>query len=586
MLLLLLACSDYELSGEGDVVAGARCEDAAPPAAYAVTPDSECVASPTVGSFDPVIEWQWTGSDAAPTFTHVVSTPVVGNLHDDDGDGVLGEGDLPDLVFAAFQDKEQTKEGVLFAIPGDGQGLHWAVSPEVYGNAGVALGDLDGDGFPEVCASSMTHSVVCVNRFGQELWRAGNLPAYNGHPAIADLDGDGLAEVVYGREVFTHDGTLLFTGQGGMGGWSSNHASVPVDLDGDGLMEIVAGDTVYSLDGSILWQDDLGDGFPAIGDFDDDADPEIVRVSQGLMVLSDTDGTTIWTLQVDPQNRGGPPTIADFDGDGLPEIGVAGYAAYTVVDTDGSILWQMPTEDDSSSITGSSVFDFEGDGAAEVVYADEETLWVYDGATGAVLLEMSEHASNTRLEYPLIADVDGDDATEIVIVSVNSWWEGWDGLTVIGDLNDSWAPARRIWNQHAYHITNVGPWGGIPTEQEPNWTSWNTFRSAGTELGPAHWRADLVPGEPESCDTQCFEDSVLVWVPVENRGLVTAVGASVRVGGQLQELGDIPSGEVFIAGPFELTQEQWGQGIEVDPSDSVPECIEGGQRSLGPWPCG
>lgn len=60
-----------------------------------------------------------------------------------------------------------------------------------------------------------------------------------------------------------------------------------------------------------------------------------------------------------------------------------------------------------------------------------------------------------------------------------------------------------------------------------DWTSWNTFRSAGTELGPAHWRADRVPGEPESCDTQCFEDSVLVWVPVENRGLVTAVGASV-----------------------------------------------------------
>jgi hypothetical protein len=587
MLLLVLGCSDYELNEAEDVVAGeATCVDVPTPAPYAVSADSTCVAEPAIGSFDPVVEWRWEGHADHPGFINAVATPVIGNLHDDDGDGVLGEGDQPDIVFVAFFEKEQTKAGILVAMPGDGQGTHWTAAPDVYGNAGLALGDLDGDGFPEICASSMTHSVVCLNRYGQELWRAGEEPAYNGHPAIADLDADGTAEVVYGREVFRADGTLMWRGTGGLGGRGVNtHAAIPVDLDGDGQMEVVAGNTVYDTDGTILWQDGE-DGYPAIGNFDDDGDPEWVRVSDGWLILSDTDGSTIWSVLVDVEERGGPPTVADFDGDGQPEVGVAGYANYTVLETDGTVLWTAPTEDDSSSVTGSSVFDFEGDGAAEVVYADEETLWVYDGATGAVLLEMNEHASNTRLEYPVIADVDGDGATEIVLVSANAWWAGWAGVTVIGDVADSWAPARRIWNQHAYSITNVGNFGSIPVEQQPNWLTWNNFRAAGTELGPAHWQPDLLPGEPEVCTLTCIDDVVSIWVPIENRGLVSALDVWVDVAGQPIEVGDVGSGEVVWVGPVEVEQDAWeGGSIEVDPLDALQECREENERPLGDWPC-
>jgi hypothetical protein len=48
------------------------------------------------------------------------------------------------------------------------------------------------------------------------------------------------------------------------------------------------------------------------------------------------------------------------------------------------VVWQVQNHDLSSSVTGSSVFDFEGDGKAEVIYADECFLWVFDGQTGAV----------------------------------------------------------------------------------------------------------------------------------------------------------------------------------------------------------
>src|SRR5690606_10940990 len=96
-------------------------------------------------------------------------------------------------------------------------------------------------------------------------------------------------------------------------------------------------------------------------------------------------------------NRGGPPTVADFDDDGRPEIGVAGGYSYAVFDMNrpgedvpaGSVpadpgagqlfmRWSQETQDLSANASGSSVFDFQGDGAAEVIYADECYVRAYD----------------------------------------------------------------------------------------------------------------------------------------------------------------------------------------------------------------
>ena len=53
------------------------------------------------------------------------------------------------------------------------------------------------------------------------------------------------------------------------------------------------------------------------------------------------------------------------------------------------------------------------------MYADECFLRVYDGKTGDVLFS-SYRTSGTWLENPVIADVDKDDNTEIVVNSANS----------------------------------------------------------------------------------------------------------------------------------------------------------------------
>lgn len=281
----------------------------------------------------------------------------------------------------------------------------------------------------------------------------------------------------------------------------------------------------------------------------------------GWLSVFTADGTLITAIDYDtsPYNlgaRGGAPNIDDFDGDGFPEVGTAFSAGYGLSDfqapsvacpqwttrlaSDPAVLapgsnpartpggactqdsdctvdgttcnegtgqciclhnsWIRQTEDDSSELTGSSVFDFNGDGAAEVVYNDECEFRVYDGLNGNVLFnEFSE--SRTRIEYPLVADIDNDGNAEIVFGTSNESGFCSDdeddrynaGVEVWGDAGDFWVSARRNWNQHAYHVTNVTensqvplyePKGWRPTE-ETNGRDYNTYRSNPRNFGVA-----------------------------------------------------------------------------------------------------
>ena len=79
----------------------------------------------------------------------------------------------------------------------------------------------------------------------------------------------------------------------------------------------------------------------------------------------------------------------------------------------------------------------------------------------------------------MVADVDNDGSAEIVVVSSNDW----DGnqtapsVQVIRDAQDRWIQARRIWNQHTYHVTNVREDGTIPAVEPKSWLLLNTYRT-------------------------------------------------------------------------------------------------------------
>jgi hypothetical protein len=157
------------------------------------------------------------------------------------------------------------------------------------------------------------------------------------------------------------------------------------------------------------------------------------------------------------------------------------------------ILWAQLSQDRSSSGTGSSIFDFNADGASEAVYGDECYVRVYEGATGQVIF--SSPASNgTGFELPVIADVDGDFATEIVVArspksgcpspdplfAASGDFVSTGGFAILRDPMDRWASSRPVWNQHAYSITNVTDDARIPRTSQvtANWTdpALNNFR--------------------------------------------------------------------------------------------------------------
>ncbi len=491
------------------VLAACLTRDALPPCEY----------RPPVGQFDPVVQWGWHGSPILPDYRFVMMTPAVVSLTDDNGDGRVDQDDVPDVVFTTYvSGGSHAEEGVLRAVSGDdGRELFTAADPadRVNGLSSLAVGDLDGDGSVDIVTSAFAGRSVFASglqafeRDGRVKWKSDAAYVIGwGGPALADLEGDGTVEVVAGRVVL-HGATgrlkCQAEGPGGQGDHDGRRPlSVPVDLDGDGLQEIVTGNAVYESDCRTRWvQAGEPDGFPAVADLNLDGTPEIVVVYSGGVRIQDITGRVLARNVGVPgaTDPGGAPTIADFDGDGRPEMAMAGSTQYVVMkptaDLSGlEVLWSVATQDASSRVTGSSVFDFDGDGSAEVVYNDECYVRVMRGRDGAILFQ-TENSSGTTYEYPLIVDVDGDGAAEIIAIGNGAGgqcpWAGQPfepGIRVFEDRRGNWVGTRRIWNQHAYSVTNVcdgigeecnvgdNRYGAIPRRPRANWSlPWlNNFR--------------------------------------------------------------------------------------------------------------
>jgi hypothetical protein len=632
-LLVLAGCSDYKIlppdepeSGdEGETETGTTLgptidsgvsDDSALPSLECplhpsgdlptLVPNDACIAEPEPGGFEPVVEWAF-----EDILTHVgdpnskwcYDLPVVADLSHDE---------IPDIALVTHDSPSGT--GWLRVVSGDGSRVHFSLDHvmvgterhNIAGTAGIALGDIDADGSTDIVTITSTGAVLTLEGNGNLKWLSEWTSSYGtifdvAYPALADMDGDGLVEIVMGNTLLNSAGNLIFQGDASSGGGVSDGliwtTAFPVDIDRDGAMELIAGDTVYAVDGHVEVQGTGGDGQVAVGNFDTDAQGEwvVVRWEADEVTLYDTNGAVIWAT-THPGHGGGAPTVADFDGDGLPEVGVAGRDSYAVFDTDGAVLWEHPIVDLTSSRTGSSVFDFEGDGKAEVVFADEKDLWILDGTTGVEKLNLAEHGHRTALEYPLVVDVDGDGSTEVLLMSWNRTNGAlWNGLRVIGDRAASWEPARPIWNQYAYHITNIEDDGSIPSVAAINWDTYNSFRAAQTEGPSSLSQWDLVVGEPESCTDSC-DDFVRVWIPISNAGLVpsppTALSLVASDGLDLGEVVmEVPIPELDPAesrwiGPLDLNREDWGTALLIAMVNTEGDCApDDNKTSLLMYPC-
>ena len=582
-----------------------------PPDGGAAVDGGACIASceyhsPANGKLSATPRWTWgPKATASPEFTDVWATPAVGRIYDSNCDGKVDELDPPDVVFVSGRAVDAAgagtccqcngttptscHTGVLRMLDGRTGAEVWTLvkpSPSSSGFAGssVAIGDLDGDGHLDIAALSGEGFLVMVDATGKVVRQSdkpvpGNAAdnfGWGGGLAIGDMDGDGFPEIAFGATVFTTTGgklTLKFTGAGSVGSdgsGASTALSTLVDLDGDGHLELLAGATAYRADGTMLWNKPaIGDGFPAAADLDGDGKPEVILVLDGKMTILDgADGSTrIAPTAMGGSGHGGPPTVADFDGDGHPEIGVAQANFYSVMKPDFSknalnLLWHTPNHDLSSSVTGSTVFDFEGDGAAEVIYNDECFLWVFSGKDGSVRFS-APTSSFTATEASLVADIDGDGRAEMLMIANGASPKGWGcldannkptivngvtwtpgpaagsayrGITVWGDPAHSWVGTRTLWSEHTYHVSNIcddrdsacGPpdvYGSIPKVETPNWSlPWlNDFRQNTQDHGLFD-APDAVPALTVECS-----DPVVAHPAVRNLGLAS-LPAGVVIG--------------------------------------------------------
>ncbi len=589
------ACSDYEVKSLGDPLFAEDDSGAAPldagedvviddptcPEAdtlpEGVAHNEACALAPETGSIAARVEWQADAFMEFWEYDEILMVPVVGQLTDDDGDGDIDADDVPDIVVLTDDGGEQgSTHGILRRIPGDGSGdvrsLQRAqyrediqIHPYRYSNA--ALGDIDGDGVPEIVIMSSVIAGalgdpsdpidvsdtpvrpapptmddpstepgpggdICVlTAYTAELellWVAADVQVdCGGHaPALVDLQGDGEVEALLGPYIVRGaDGALLGRNEDAEARFFAYEEIgmhvIAADLNMDGVSEVILGHTLVDPAGDTICQAaGLEDGYTATADFDGDGRGEVVVVGNGLVGVYDSDCQVMASWNLVGGGTGGPPTVSDFDADDGVEIGIADAETYTVYERDGQVLWSHPVSDASSHATGSVVFDFEADGRPEVVYADETRLWILAGEDGAVRLEDDRHASRTLHEYPAVADVDGDGATELIVPNGGGHLgEDRTGLYVLGAADGEWLMSRQVWNQHAYSMVNIDDDLRVPAPAASSWPVHNNFRSGDPQPQSSWKAADPVP-VADICMTECQEERISVTARAGNSGAV------------------------------------------------------------------
>ena len=493
----------------------------------------------------------------AATQAAVETTPLIADL---DGDGT------PEILYADLNTGIHAMHGDCTPVFDTEFALaNWNASQ-------LAVADLDGDGKPEIIGIDRTRRVAVFDNQGKYLASSPN--AYDatgattemGGPAIVDLDNHAPPEILVGGQALQYTDKSkpalreLWQVVPEQPYWGS--LTIACDLDGDHHPEVITGKQIlHGTDGVDVTPPPLkaldGAGaFSAIADFNGDGKPDIAMVQSGQntrrVLIYDFANQKFLLGPYDINDAfGGAPTVADFDGDGKPEMGVAGDRDYTVYDlkcagqarpakcdqTTLGVLWHRIIRD-NSGVSSAAAFDLNGDSASEVVYRDECWLRVFDGKNGKTVFALPM-PSSTSVDEPVVADIDGDGHAEIVVsASGDPMCDGkpdpdtgtkWNtttlGVYVLSDPEKRWMPARPLWNQHSYHITNIKDDLSVPEIETPNWTVWNEYRAneqgiSGLPAGIADLtaRASAIPDRgPTDCNIKWT-----LYADICNRGGGTA----------------------------------------------------------------
>ncbi|MGL1885562.1 MAG: hypothetical protein OCD76_03515, partial [Reichenbachiella sp.] len=488
-----------------------------------------------------------------------------GNGLDDDGDGFIdcydgdcsGNAQCLDFYFGnSVLCQDPATENPAFETK-----LQWASDDQTaFNSVTPAIGDLDGDGTPEVVTTNrQNHTLTIldgatgVTKYGPldvgfdiaktvaianldddecgEIFIRGfknnNIRMYDcqlnviwdkdtdtgnkvGIISLADFNADGVVELLHGNEIRNaHTGDLIIAGTGNFR-TEVTHGTVAIDILPDAAcancegLEIVDGGKIYSVNigtGTRTLEKDINDILPADGQYaikyknwnfnaaavaDYNQDNNIDVIFNGGQYVDGTLKTTAFFWDVTnsnaltfnvPQNHKhatGRINVADIDGDGQLNCTFVSKQRLYALDENMEELWYKDVNEGSSGFTGCTVFDFNDDKAAEIIYRGETYVHIIDGKT-AESIQTIKCTSRTFEEYPVIADVDGDGASEICVACstddntpFDPYSNGRFGQIRVFEASggESWQPSRPIWNQHGYFNVNINDDLTIPLYQQ------------------------------------------------------------------------------------------------------------------------
>ena len=349
-----------------------------------------------------------------------------------------------------------------------------------------------------------------------------------GNPAFADFNQDGVAELYHRNEIRNAtNGTILVDGFNQRLNpsvtWSEEviSASVAIDFfdqnevvngipctDCQGL-ELAAGRYIYSvnINTGILTpikdiNDDIGinpqrrnryfiktrnpSAGVSVADYNQDGNMDILMsgalgTSQGAQTTIffwDITNSTVDTYADVGNNHDkgtGRLNIADLDGDGQLNVNYVSNRLLYSLDENMNLLWSRIIEEGSSGFTGMTLFDFDDDGTVETVYRSESQLFIIDGVDGSDRITPINCVSRTQEEYPVVADVDGDGASEICVTCYTNDATSFEPYfnTLFSQVRvyeaggkEVWQPSRSVWNQSSYFVVNINDDLTVPIQQQ------------------------------------------------------------------------------------------------------------------------